>query len=224
MPHLQATKWPVRESATSADCSPVSPSPVPVGCVWKSNLAQVSAGGSLIRLLSQTVAVDRKRSPFSPQKTLSGSGGQAGCIPLFVLVGTSWREETEKERRGRDQSDSSNGVRESSFIFSAHEPDSSTKLYCYRNSWPFFFLCGFQPTFALFLTTRLQACCCSHTTMSLEWLSADSGWTPVRITARLPLDLDWLFTLELQMPAWWWKGFTSDCSSEAHLIPSAWTS
>lgn len=102
MPHLQATKWPIWKSATSADCAPVSPSPVLVGCVcvccvWMSNLTQVSVGGLLVRLLSLTVEVDGKRNPFFFLfffwKTLSGSGGQAGCIPLFVLIGTSWREE-----------------------------------------------------------------------------------------------------------------------------------
>lgn len=69
MPHLQATKWPIWKSATSADCAPVSPSPVLVGCVcvccvWMSNLTQVSVGGLLVRLLSLTVEVDGKRNPF----------------------------------------------------------------------------------------------------------------------------------------------------------------
>lgn len=151
MPHLQATKWPIWKSATSADCAPVSPSPVLVGCVcvccvWMSNLTQVSVGGLLVRLLSLTVEVDGKRNPFFFfsffWKTLSGSGGQAGCIPLFVLIGTSWREEYDCGRwEGAPCSitfvtNQTPGAKWGSWVLSlgAHGPDVGTKLDFWRNS------------------------------------------------------------------------------------------
>lgn len=246
MPHLQATKWPIWKSATSADCAPVSPSPVLVGCVcvccvWMSNLTQVSVGGLLVRLLSLTVEVDGKRNPFFWfsffWKTLSGSGGLAGCIPLFVLIGTSWREEYDCGHwEGAPCSitfvtNQTPGAKWGSWVlsFGAHGPDIGTKLDFWGNSRTCFsvfcfFVCAFEPTLAVFLTERLQTCYCSHTNMELEWLSADSGCTPVRITARLPLHRNWIFTLQLKMPASWWGGFARDCSSQAHMISSTWTS
>lgn len=80
-------------------------------------------------------------------KTLSGSGGQAGCIPLFVLIGTSWREEYDCGHwEGAPCSitfvtNQTPGAKWGSWVlsFGAHGPDISTKLDFWRNSCTCFF-------------------------------------------------------------------------------------
>lgn len=218
---------PICKSAASADRAPVSPSPVPVGCVRMSAAhAQVCVCVCVSLLagsVSPTLEVDRKRNLFFSFAAQLGVADKQDVSHSF-----SWLElpgerslivDTEKEHCVISPlwpMTCLETSRESSYIVGGTDPET-TRLDFWRNSWLLcLFLCLFEPD--CLIDWQLQTCYCSHTNTELEWHTADSGHTPVRITAGLPLDRNWIFTFQLNLPASWWKGFVCDRSSEAHMV------
>lgn len=65
---------------------------------------------------------------------------------------------------------------------------------------------------------ELQTYYCSQANKGLEWHTADTGCTPVRITARLPLNWNLIFILQLNLLQSWWTGNVCDCISEGHMV------
>lgn len=101
MPHVKATKWPIWETAVSADHAPISPSPVLMDsmrilCV---NVCSLCVNVSVcVSLLDNFLWLWRwtgsGKECFFSSLIIAGSGGHGGCIILFFLtaVGAFWKE------------------------------------------------------------------------------------------------------------------------------------
>ena len=64
---------------------------------------------------------------------------------------------------------------------------------------------------------ELRTCYCSQTNEGSEWHTADTGWTPVRITAWTGI---WSSHLSSTCCCHGWTGTVCDCFSETHMFSS----